>query len=77
VRWAPLLHGLSVVLPGESLSAAEFTVPALVAIAYLSVLASAVGYLIYFDLLDRLGAIEINLVSTPRRCSRLPSGGCC
>jgi len=33
------------------------------ALAYLSLGASAVGFLIYFDLLDRLGPVEINLVS--------------
>jgi drug/metabolite transporter (DMT)-like permease len=36
---------------------------ALLALGYLSVLASAAGFLVYFELLDRLGAIEINLVS--------------
>jgi drug/metabolite transporter (DMT)-like permease len=35
----------------------------LAALAYLSIVSSAIGFLIYFDLLDRLGAIEINLVS--------------
>lgn len=36
---------------------------ALFAIAYLSLAASAAGFLVYFELLDRLGPIEINLVS--------------
>jgi len=36
---------------------------ALGAIAYLSLFASAVGFLIYFHLLERLGAVEINMVS--------------
>ncbi|GGL51705.1 DMT family transporter [Halocalculus aciditolerans] len=42
-----------------------FTVNAtsLAAIAYLSLAASALGFLIYFDLHERLGSIEINLVS--------------
>ena len=39
------------------------SIEALSAILYLAVFASAIGYFIYFDLLDRLGAIEINLVS--------------
>ncbi|ELY39520.1 DMT family transporter, partial [Halalkalicoccus jeotgali] len=30
---------------------------------YLAVVSSAVGFLLYFDLLERLGPIEINLVS--------------
>jgi drug/metabolite transporter (DMT)-like permease len=33
------------------------------ALFYLAVVSSALGFLIYFDLLERLGAIEINLVS--------------
>jgi len=36
---------------------------ALFAITYLSLAASAAGFLVYFELLDRLGPIEINLVS--------------
>jgi len=37
--------------------------PALGALLFLGVLASAVAYVIYFTLLDRLGPFEINLVS--------------
>lgn len=58
---ALLMHGLSLGL-GEPVSG----VPPLreaVAIGYLAVVASAIGFLIYFTLLERLGAIEINLVS--------------
>lgn len=60
---ALVLHAISVGLPTESVGQIEVTTEALVAVAYLAVFASAVGYLIYFRLLDRLGAIEINLVS--------------
>lgn len=60
---AILLHAASVASPAESLTEAEFTTGAVVAVAYLAVFASAVGYVVYFDLLDRLGAVEINLVS--------------
>lgn len=60
---AVLLHLLSAVHPGESLSSTEVTGGAVVAVVYLSVFASAIGYFIYFRLLERLGAIEINLVS--------------
>jgi drug/metabolite transporter (DMT)-like permease len=59
---AALMHGVSVGL-GESPAAARWTWEALASLAYLAVAASAVGFLIYFDLLDRLGPIEINLVS--------------
>lgn len=60
---AILLHIMSASLPTESVTDVEFTIGAIVAVVYLALLASAVGYFIYFDLLDRLGAIEINLVS--------------
>ncbi|ELZ41931.1 hypothetical protein C463_11695 [Halorubrum californiense DSM 19288] len=48
---------------GESVADAVWTTESLLALGYLSVVASGLGFLIYFDLLDRLGPIEINLVS--------------
>ncbi|ELZ49798.1 hypothetical protein C464_03624, partial [Halorubrum coriense DSM 10284] len=42
---------------------AVWTTESLLALGYLSVVASGIGFLVYFDLLDRLGPIEINLVS--------------
>ncbi len=62
VGGALLMHGVSVLL-GESVATVEVTPAGIAALAYLSIAASAVGFLIYFDLLDRLGPIEINLVS--------------
>ncbi|MFB6129546.1 MAG: DMT family transporter [Salinigranum sp.] len=59
---ALLMHLASVGL-GESLGAAQWTPAALVSLGYLSVVSSAIGFLLYFDLLDRLGPVEINLVS--------------
>lgn len=64
--WAMLLGAL--VMHVASLARGETqTVPqntdALFAIAYLSLAASAAGFLVYFELLERLGPIEINLVS--------------
>ncbi len=58
---AILMHGLSVGL-GESISGLP-PVAESAALLYLAVVSSAFGFLIYFDLLERLGAIEINLVS--------------
>jgi drug/metabolite transporter (DMT)-like permease len=60
---AVLLHGLSVGLPGESLGQVEPTVTAVVALVYLGVVGSGVSAVVYFLLLDELGAVEINLVS--------------
>ncbi|GAB7013762.1 DMT family transporter [Halolamina salina] len=59
---ALLMHVVSAGL-GESFAAVELNLRAVLSMGYLSILASAVGFLIYFDLLDRLGPIEINLVS--------------
>ncbi|MCL7416871.1 MAG: DMT family transporter [Halalkalicoccus sp.] len=60
---AVLMHTLSVLLPSESFAAIEWTASAVLALAYLAVVSSAIGFLLYFDLLERLGPIEINLVS--------------
>jgi drug/metabolite transporter (DMT)-like permease len=62
VGGALVMHAVSVLL-GESLADAVWTVESVAALAYLSLAASALGFLVYFDLLDRLGPIEINLVS--------------
>ncbi len=59
---AALMHGISAGL-AESAGEIRWTPEAVVSLAYLAVVASALGFLIYFDLLDRLGPIEINLVS--------------
>ncbi len=59
---AVVLHAASVAL-AESPADVRWTWDAVVALGYLVVVASALGFLVYFDLLDRLGPIEINLVS--------------
>lgn len=59
---ALLMHGVSLAI-GESVATVEVTMEALLSLGYLSLAASALGFLIYFDLLNRLGPIEINLVS--------------
>jgi probable blue pigment (indigoidine) exporter len=68
VAWSFLLgavgmHATSAALPGESVGDLAVTVESVVALVYLAVLASVVGYVIYFRLLARLGAVDINLVS--------------
>ncbi|SEV79913.1 DMT family transporter [Natrinema salifodinae] len=60
---AAVMHLVSLAI-GEPVEPSAWVHPeALGALAYLSLGASAVGFLIYFDLLDRLGAVEINMVS--------------
>lgn len=48
---------------GESLAAVQPTLSALAALLYLAVVGGAVGFVIYFTLLERLGALEINLIA--------------
>ncbi|GAB3676039.1 DMT family transporter [Halopiger thermotolerans] len=60
---AMLLHIAAFIRPGDSLRMVDWTSGAVVNLLYLAVLSSAVAYFIYFDLLDRLGPIEINLVA--------------
>ena len=62
VTGALLMHAASAAI-GESPAAIDWTGEAVLALTYLVVVASALGFLIYFDLLERLGPIEINLVS--------------
>ncbi len=60
---AALLHVVSIAL-GEPLEPSAWIHPEAVgALAYLALGASAIGFLLYFDLLERLGAVEINMVS--------------
>jgi len=59
---ALLIHGFSLGL-GEPQRLPSTALPALGALLFLGVLASAVAYVIYFTLLDRLGPLRINLVS--------------
>lgn len=60
---AVLMHIVSFSMPSESIGAIVLNTESLLALFYLSVVSSAIGFLIYFDLLERLGPIEINLVS--------------
>jgi probable blue pigment (indigoidine) exporter len=62
VLGAVLMHAISAGL-GERAADVAWSLDGLLALGYLSVVASALGFLLYFDLLDRLGPVEINLVS--------------
>lgn len=59
---AALMHLISAGV-GESVADVTLTPVAVASLAYLAVAASAGGFLVYFDLLERLGPIEINMVS--------------
>jgi len=58
---AALLHALSIGL-GESAAAADWTLSAVVAVGYLAVFAGAVAYILYFGLLEEVGATQSSLV---------------
>lgn len=60
---APLLHGTAFVLPGEELAAVTWSWTAIVGFGYLAIIAAGLGYFLYFELLNRVGAIEINLIA--------------
>jgi len=58
---AVVCHALSIAV-GESTATAEWTLGALVALGYLSIFAGAIAYIMYFDLLDKVGATQSSLV---------------
>ncbi len=60
---AILLHGTAMVRSPTSFIAVEWTLSSVVLIGYLGVVASAVAYFIYFDLLDRVGAFEMSFIT--------------
>lgn len=59
---ALLMHGLSAGI-GEHPGMIEWTLEAILALGFLSIVASGLGFLVYFDLLAKLGPVELNLVS--------------
>jgi drug/metabolite transporter (DMT)-like permease len=60
---ALLPQAMSAGLRPDAVSDVALTPAAVVTVVYLAVFASAIGYIVYFELIDRLGAIVINLVS--------------
>ena len=66
--WAMLVgaiftHGVSYVRASGSFRLAQVSTRGILAVAFLGVFVSAIGYLLYFDLLSRLGSVELNLVT--------------
>lgn len=59
---ALMLHALSLVMEGPT-PKWDHNVPALSSLLYLSVLASGIGFFLYFTLLERIGPIRSSLVS--------------
>lgn len=47
---------------GESMAAIHWTPEAIAAFVYLTLISGAVAFLLYFELLDRLGPTELNLI---------------
>ncbi|WP_129115718.1 DMT family transporter [Halegenticoccus tardaugens] len=59
---ALLLHATSLALPTEPLSDVTWAIDAVAAVAYLGVVAGALGFLTYFHLLERVGPIEMSFI---------------
>lgn len=64
--WAMLI-GAAVLLvwafaSGESLAAVEMTATAVLSYSYLTLVSGVLAFLLYFELLERSGAIQVNLV---------------
>lgn len=60
---AAFTHVASIAAPSESFALVRWSAEGVLALLYLGVFASAVGYLLYFSLLPRLGSVELNLVT--------------
>ncbi|AFK19765.1 EamA family transporter [Haloferax mediterranei ATCC 33500] len=58
-----MLHIVSPILGEPGLSTVEWSPLVVGSLLFLAVLCSAVGFIIYFVLLDRIGAVEISLVN--------------
>lgn len=57
------LHTMSYLHPSESLGHAVWTAPTFAALGYLGIVSTALAFLLYFLLLDEVGATNINLIS--------------
>jgi len=60
---ALLLHLTLAVAPVGGIGTVTWSRSALAGLAYLAVVAAGAGYLLYFELLDRVGPVEVNLIA--------------
>jgi drug/metabolite transporter (DMT)-like permease len=60
---AAALHAVSRFVLRESYAAVSVTLPGALAVAYLALVVTVLGYLIFFTLLRRIGAFEVSLVN--------------
>ena len=60
---AVLLHVVAYARPGNGIGQVAWTQEAVLMLAYLAVVSSAFAYFLYFTLLDRLGAFELNFIA--------------
>jgi drug/metabolite transporter (DMT)-like permease len=60
---APLLHAGSLAFREPQVGSIDWTVDAVVALVYLTLVVGGVGFLLYLRLLDRIGPVEVNLIS--------------
>jgi drug/metabolite transporter (DMT)-like permease len=69
---ATLQFVISVAL-GESLADVQVSTTAILAVGYLAVFASGIGFVVYFSLIERFGPLEVNLVTYSSVCTSLRS----
>jgi drug/metabolite transporter (DMT)-like permease len=60
---APLLHAGSLLFREPQVGSIDWTADAVVALVYLTPVVGGVGFLLYLKLLDRIGPVEVNLIS--------------
>lgn len=60
---APLLHLGSLAVREPQVGSIDWTLDAVVALVYLTPVVGGVGFLVYLKLLDRIGPVEVNLIS--------------
>ncbi|MCL9816279.1 DMT family transporter [Natronocalculus amylovorans] len=67
ISWAMLIGATSLfvgaAIRGETVTAIEWSQTAIISLTYLTVISGVIAFFIYFELHDRVGATQINLVS--------------
>jgi drug/metabolite transporter (DMT)-like permease len=74
---APLLHAGSLAFREPQVGSIDWTVDAVVALVYLTLVVGGVGFLLYLRLLDRIGPSRSIPSVTRSRSRSPPSGGSC
>ncbi len=67
ISWAMIVGAMLMTVislfRSEPIASIHWTIDAMIPVLYLSIVSGVIGFIIYFDLLEQVGPIEINLVS--------------